>query len=417
MKRNQKWLLLCLTALFSIHCTGCGLIEDIDPNQTGSSGLSTMPTASTTTTTTTTTAPPPPPVNPKVHMLAVGDNLVQTAVYRSAQKWSADGTYDFTKTYENVAPIIQAADVAIINQETLICGGDYEISGSNLNFNSPVELGDEMVEIGFDIFMLANNHLLDKRIDGLLSSLDYWDAMSAKHPILAVGVYRDAADQNEIRVQEVNGMKIAYLAYTEHLNGYSVPASSTVKIGSTADLNLIERQIKAANQIADAVVVSAHWGNEDTHIVADRVKTLANQMIGWGADVILGGHSHTAQTMEYIDRADGTRGFVFYSLGNFVSAQTDNFNMIGEIGEFDLTLDLATGELLVENVQCTPVITHYEDAKLSNLRLYPYSMYTAELANGHGLPYAPLGTAKSFNMGVVDAIIEANIPEEFRNLN
>jgi len=273
------------------------------------------------------------------------------------------------------------------------------------------------VEIGFDVFTLSNNHLLDKRVDGLLSSLDYWDAMADEHGILAVGAYRDAEDQNNIRVQEVNGMKIAYLAYTEHLNGYSIPAGSPVKIGLTDDVALIERQIKEAKEIADAVIVSAHWGNEDTHTVAERVYTLADQMIQWGADVILGGHSHTAQTMEYITREDGTKGFVFYSLGNFVSAQTDNFNMIGEMGEFDLTLDLDTGEIIVENVEVMPVITHYDDAQRSNLRLYPYNMYTAELADGHGVPYAPLGTAKTFGMDVINRIVQANIPEEFRKLD
>lgn len=416
MKGNCRILLACLTTAAMLWCSGCGLVEDIAPSSSGSANSVTLPTTTeaTTTTTETTTVVLQ---DPTVHFLAVGDNLVQTHVYRSAQAWATDGTYDFTKTYENVAPLIAAADVAIINQETLICGGDYEISGSNFNFNSPVELGDELVEIGFDVFTLANNHLLDKRIDGLLSSLDYWDAMADEHGILAVGAYRNAEDQNRIRVQEVNGMKIAYLSYTEHLNGYSIPSDSPVKIGFTTDEALIERQIKEANEIADAVIVAAHWGNEDTHTVAERVYTLADKMIQWGADVILGGHSHTAQTMEYITREDGTKGFVFYSLGNFVSAQTDNFNMIGEMGEFDLTLDLETGELIVENVQCTPVITHYDDAQRTNLRLYPYNMYTAELADSHGVPYAPLGTAKSFGMDVINRIVEANIPEEFRNLD
>lgn len=421
MKQIGKWSSLLLCAVIWMSSAGCGGFTEINANSGAEDSGShpstlpttTMPVLSTTTTETTQAVLE----NPTVHMIAVGDNLVQTAVYRAAQKWSADGTYDFTKTYENVAPLVQAADVAVVNQETLICGGDYEVSGSNFNFNSPVELGDEMVKIGFDVFTLANNHCLDKRVDGLSSSLDYWDGMMEQHPILAVGVYRDAADQERIRVQEVNGMKIAYLAYTEHLNGYSIPADSSIKIGMTDDTALIEKQIKEAKEIADAVVVSAHWGNEDTHTVAERVYTLADQMIQWGADVVLGGHSHTAQTMEYIDRPDGSRGFVFYSLGNFVSAQTDNFNLIGEMADFNLTLDLTTGELLVENVQCIPIITHYDDGKLSNLRLYPYSMYTEALANSHGVPYSPLGTAKTFGMDVINRIVNANIPEAFQKLD
>ncbi len=417
MKQRSFIALLSLTLAAAICNTACMPVENIEVSSQVSSSTTSLPAITEATTTTSTTTTAPIPEDPTVHFLAVGDNLVQTHVYRSAQKWSTDGTYDFTKTYENIAPIVAAADVAIINQETLICGGNYEISGSNFNFNSPTELGDELVEIGFDVFTIANNHLRDKGMDGLLSSLDYWDGMMDKHDILVVGAYRNAADQNNIRVQEVNGMKIAYLAYTEHLNGYTIPADSPVKVGFTDDVALIERQITEAKGIADAVIVAAHWGNEDTHIVADRVYTLAEQMVQWGADVILGTHSHTAQTMEYITREDGTRGFVFYSLGNFVSAQTDNFNLVGEMGEFDLTLDLDTDEIIVENIEVLPVITHYDNAKRENLRLYPYYMYTAALADSHGVPYAPLGTAKTFGMDVIDKIIAANIPEEFLRLD
>lgn len=363
----------------------------------------------------TTAAPQKPDIS--VHMLAVGDNLVQTGVYNAAHNWSADGTYDFTKTYEHIKPMVEAADVAVINQETLICGGNYEISGSKLNFNSPVQLGQAMIDVGFDVFTMANNHMLDKRIDGLESCMSYWDEKMQKNPaVLAVGAYRNAEDQSRIRVQEVKGMKIAYLAYTEHLNGYSIPASSQVKVGMTADEALIQKQIKEAKGMADAVIVAMHWGNEDTHTVRDDVKALAKKVVEWGADVILGSHPHTAQTMGWIDRKDGTRGFVYYSLGNFISAQTDNFNMIGEMGEFNLVKNGETGKVTVEDVTCMPCITHYESAKFANCRVYPYYEYTKELASKHALPVAPLGTAKTFSMDVINKIVEKNIPAEFRKL-
>lgn len=412
MKIRKSLLAAVLALNLCAGVCGCGLFEEIPNGDSGTASLADL----TTTTTTMTTVPPVPP-DAYVHMLAVGDDLVQTGVYNAAKAWSADpNSYDFTKTYENIAPIVSAADVAIINQETLICGEGYAVSGSNFNFNSPPELGPALVQAGFDVFTLANNHVRDKQVDGLSACLDYWDSMMAQYPILAFGAYRNAEDQNKIRVQEVNGVKIAYLAYTEHMNGYTIPATSTLKVGLTSDEALMERQIKEARTLADAVIVSAHWGNEDTHTVRADVKALAQKMIDWGADVILGAHPHTAQTMEWLTREDGTKGFVYYSLGNFVSAQTDNFNMVGEIAEFDLHMDGETRAVTIENVTCMPVITHYDNSKFANLRLYPYYMYTSVLANSHGLPYAPLGTAKSFSMEVIDRIVNANIPEEFRKL-
>ena len=407
--------LLSLAMLFSV--TACSFTKNDDSNAEQSAGTE-LTTTTEITTTTTTTAPPPPPADIRVNMIAVGDNLVQTKVYQAAQAAATGGQkYNFAPLYENVKSYIQAADVAVINQETLICGGDYEITGSKLNFNSPVELGDAMVELGFDVFTLANNHMLDKRIDGLESSINYWDGMMEKYPILALGAYRNEEDQNRIRTQEVNGMTIAYLSYTEHLNGYSIPANSPIKVGMTDNVALMQRQIAEAKEIADAVVVAAHWGAEDTHWIRPDVKDLAQNLIEWGADVVLGSHPHTAESMEYITRKDGTKGFVYYSLGNFISAQTDNFNMVGEMGTFDLVKNGETGKVTVENVGCVPVITHY-DANYANLRLYPYDKYTAQLASSHALPYthAYPEKAKDFGMNVIDKIIEANIPEEFRRL-
>ncbi len=358
----------------------------------------------------------PPVQDTAVHFLAVGDNLVQKRVYQSAQKHAAEGEeYNFNYCYKNVADKIAAADLAFINQETIIAGHKYEISGSNFNFNSPTELGDEMVDLGFDIICMSNNHALDKGTGGLGAALDYWDTKIAANPSLRViGCYRDAQDMENFRISEVNGMTIGYLAYTEHINGYSLPSDSPMKIPLTSETTLIEQQIKALDGMVDAVVVSAHWGAEDTHTVSDGVRSLAKNMIEWGADVIIGTHSHTLETMEYVTRTDGTQGFVFYSLGNFISAQTDSFNMVGGMAEFDLKR--TNDQVTVENVQVTPVITHYDDGSLTNLRVYPYYMYTDELVADHGLPNSPWGTAKTWSWKVIDTIVQNNVPEEFRKL-
>lgn len=422
MKFNGKGLagLLALSLLFSF--SGCsesagsaGVVENLETSVTEDTAPVTLATE--TTVVTTTTEPVIPP-DISVNLLAVGDNLVQSNVYLAAQVLAGGAGYNFGPVYENVKPIIQAADVAIINQETLICGGDYEISGTNFNFNSPVELGDAMVDLGFDIFTTANNHMLDKGVGGLASSLDYWDGMMQKYPILTLGAYRNQTDQETIRVQYIKGMRIAYLSYAEHLNGYSLPEDTEIRIGMTYDRELIERQIKRAKEVADAVVVAMHWDEEDTTYIREDVKELAQDVVNWGADVIIGTHSHTAETMEYLTRPDGTRGFVFYSLGNFICAQTDNFNVVGEMSSFNLVKHGDTGAVTVEDIGVMPVITHY-DAGYSNLRLYPYNMYTAELANAHALPYthAYPETAKDFGMDTINRIVNENIPAEFQRLD
>lgn len=419
MKRTDKAAAALLTFGVMLCLAACSgktenqPIESIEPAVTDSTAPVTLDTETTALSTTTEPAAPP---DISVNMLAVGDNLVQTYVYKAAQAKATNGEeYNFMPLYENVAPIVQAADVAVINQETIICGDGFEISGSNLNFCSPPVLADTMIDVGFDIFTIANNHMLDRGIEGLEASINFWDDMMRKRPVLALGAYRGPNDQETIRVQDIKGMRIAYLSYAEMLNGYYIPAYSEICVGMTKEEDLIERQIKRAKEVADAVVVATHWGDEDTHVVRADVRELAQKIINWGADVIIGTHSHTAETMEYLTREDGTQGFVFYSLGNFISAQTDNFNVVGEMANFNIVKNGETGAVTVEDIGVMPVITHYEDS-FSNLRLYPYNLYTPELADSHALPYthAPRETAKDFGMDVINAIVDANIPKEYQ---
>ncbi|MDE5993378.1 MAG: CapA family protein, partial [Oscillospiraceae bacterium] len=273
-------------------------------------------------------------------------------------------------------------------------------------------------DLGFDVFTMANNHLLDFGASGLEESINFWNKKAAENDLTVLGAYLSEEDSNNIRIREVNGVKIAFLAYAEHINGFSIPYDSPLRVVMNYETDVIERQIKEAKELADAVIVSAHWGVEDTNLVSEDRIELANQMVNWGADVILGCHTHTAETMEWIEREDGTKGFVFYSMGNFICCQTDNFNLVGEMPDFDIVMDGDTGEIHLEDVGVIPNIIHYEAESFANLAIYPYSKYTPEMAAAHGIPYAvPAGTYNYFSYDILNEIIDAAIPKEFQKLN
>lgn len=363
----------------------------------------------------------PPSEDKKVHVIAAGDNLIHYSVYKNAERLAQPGeNYDFKPLYENVKYLIEDADVAVLNQETIISQSN-EVRGANggaLLFNSPPEVADAVIDLGFDVFTMANNHLLDFGASALEESINFWNQKASENDLTVLGAYLNEEDSNNIRVREVNGVKIAFLAYAEHINGFSIPYDSPLRVVMNYEEDVIERQIKEAKEIADAVIVSPHWGVEDTNIVSDDRIELAHKMINWGADVILGCHTHTAETMEWVEREDGTKGFVFYSMGNFICCQTDNFNLVGEMPDFDIIVDGATGEVRLEDVGVIPNIIHYEVGDYSNLRVYPYSKYTSELAAVHGIPYAvPAGTYTSFSWDILNQIINDAIPQEFQKLD
>lgn len=401
-------------ACLMLTATGCGSISRNDPSYATADPTEAVPVPIETIPAEEETLPLEA-ADSKVSFLAVGDNLIHSRVYMTAQEHAEGKDYDFSYCYQYVADEVEAADLAFVNQETVICGEDYEITGSNLNFNSPEELGDDLISTGFDIICMANNHVLDKGSSGMSACLNYWDSQVEKHPdLLVLGAYRDYQDMYDYRITEVNGITVGILAYTEHTNGYSLPSDSEMEIPYTYDTELMKRQIGELSEQVDCVVVSAHWGVEDTHTVTDAVKDLAENLINWGADVVIGTGPHTLQTMEYITRPDGTKGFVYYSLGNFISGQTDNFNMVGGMAKFDIVR--TNGEITIEAPTLTPIITQYETGSLKDIRVIPYYLYTDELVANHGVPYSPVGTQKSWSWDIVNTIIENNVPEEYRRL-
>lgn len=418
---------LIVFTLFVISGVGCSVNavssvgKKADNDSSDVSGKSSLSAEITTEPDTTEPTTEPVPEDKRVHVIAAGDNLIHYSVYKNAERLAGEGeNYDFKPLYENVKYLIEDADVAVLNQETIISQSN-EIRGANggaLLFNSPPEVADAVIDLGFDVFTMANNHLLDFGANALEESINFWNEKAQTYNLTVLGAYLNEEDSENIRVREVNGVKIAFLAYAEHINGFSIPYDSPLRVVMNYEEDVIERQIKKAKEIADAVIVSAHWGVEDTHLVSEDRIELANKMVNWGADVILGGHTHTAETMEWIERDDGTKGFVYYSIGNFICCQTDNFNLIGEMPDFDIVIDGATGEVRLEDVGCIPNIIHYEVGDYNNLRVYPYSKYSPELAEAHGIPYAvPAGTYTSFSWDIINQIIDENIPKEFQKLD
>lgn len=314
----------------------------------------------------------------EVTLLAVGDNLIHNTLYEQAE--TADG-YDFSSMYEKVEPLIQEADIAFINQETPLATEVFPPANYPL-FNTPTQVGDELLEIGFDVISHANNHMFDKGEKGMIATLDYWDT---KKDTKIVGIYRNDADMADIRVISINGLRIAFLACTEMTNGMSIPDDSELRYILTSDEEMLQEQITQAKQLADLVVMAPHWGDEGSHQPNERQKALAQKMAQWGVDIIIGSHSHTLQPIEYIERQGEQPTLVIYSLGNFISGQHGAKNMVAGALRVTISKDYQKDPLVsISKVEFVPTITHFGSG-ISNLQIYPFSEYTEELAQNHGV--------------------------------
>lgn len=356
-------------------------------------------------------SPSSEPVEPSVpapitlRLKAVGDNLIHSSIYEQANRRANGEGYDYDYAYEHVADMFSDADIASINQESIIAPA-FGPSTYPL-FNATPELGDLMLEMGFDVFNLANNHCLDMGEAGVYSSLDYW----AERPeAVTTGVYRNQEDYEKIRTITAQGVTFSFIGITELTNGLYLPVGSEAVILMGSDETAIQERIRQAKEISDVCVVNIHWGNEYTHVPTDRQRELAQKMSQWGADIILGHHPHVIQPIEYLEREDGNRTLVAYSLGNFISAQDSAARMIGGMLDVDITKDFESDTVSITRCEFVPIITHF-DRGFANNRLYPLSEYTEELAASHGVrTYSP-EFSREYILETVRNVIDAQFLE------
>ena len=311
-----------------------------------------------------------------VTLLAVGDNLIHIQVIDSGRQ--ADGTFNYDHLYSNVKDEIEAADIAVINQETIF--GDQSDYSGYPNFNSPTEIGDAVIEAGFDVVLHATNHAMDMGVDGIEHTISYWKL----HPkITILGINESEKAREHIAILEKNGIKIAMLNYTYSLNGYSLPADQPYLV-NMLDREQMAEDIKIAEETADFTVVFPHWGTEYLYEATSAQKDLTEFFYEKGVDLVIGTHPHVLEPVEWFDSDDNRRMLVYNSLGNFMSYQREAPRMLGGIAKVTITKDSSGTYISASSL--TPIVTHYENGPADyNYAIYPLTDYTQALADLHGV--------------------------------
>ncbi len=319
----------------------------------------------------------------KASMIMVGDNLIHSSVYKDANKNANYDGYDFKPMLEFIKPIVSRFDIKYYNQETILGGTEIGLSDYP-TFNSPYEAGDAMIDAGFNLVSLATNHTMDRGRKAITNSRQYWDS---KEDVLAVGSYTSEEERNEIKIAEINNIKYTMLNYTYGTNGIPVPSDAKYLVNvwpTNLSINdpkrdteyqaykeQVKQDIEKVKDKVDVLIVAMHWGveytNTPTAYEIDSAEFLASQ----GVNIVIGTHPHVVQPVIWIDDT-----LVVYSLGNFISAQTQDMyynKMVGLMTSLEITKTVKDDETTISigDVSNELIYTYYNNFK--NFKVIPFS--------------------------------------------
>ena len=312
-----------------------------------------------------------------VTLVMVGDMLMHMPVNRSGLK--SDGDIDFSHLFMYTKKMISDADIAIVNQEVILGGKELGISGYPM-FNTYYEVGDALVNAGFDVVLHATNHAMDRGKEGLLNCINYWEN---EHPDIAyLGIQDSQQERDSIYVIEKNGIKISILNYTYGLNGLPLPEGMPYAV-NLMDKEQMAMDISKAKEVSDFVVVCPHWGTEYVLKASSYQKDYAQFFLENGVDLVIGTHPHVIEPVEMLKDDEGNEMLVYYSLGNYVNSTASEEpdigeRMLGAMAEITVIKD-DKGEVIIDSYAAHPLVTYVSGNK-KTISVFPMDMFNDNLA-------------------------------------
>ena len=353
-RRNRRLVLLALALVLAVG-SGWFLLEGREPGETTPPPVQT--TAPPETAPAETEPPKPQTGTTVIHVAAAGDLNVTDYVLENA---AHENGYDFSQAFLDVAPILSGADLALLNFEGNLSGGSYGYDTGA----APLELPKALKSIGVDAVQTANSAAIRQGVSGLVSTLEAFEHVG----LPALGTYANGEDfrrRGGYDIVEVEGIRIALIAFTKGMDNLGLPAGSEDCVNilykdyssdyKKVDTDRIARVLRnVAEEQPDLTIAMVHWGSEYNEEISKSQEKIRKQLQEGGVDIILGTHPHLVQRVDYDPIA---KTLVAWSLGDFfgdgVMAGT-NYSVILDL---EITRDNATGEVFLSNWSYTPIFT------------------------------------------------------------
>lgn len=295
-----------------------------------------------------------------IHIRAAGDlNVTDSVILAGA----GGAGYNFANCFMEVMPVLSDADLTMLNFEGNLCGEPYGTATTS----APSQIADALRAAGVDIVQTANSCSVNNGLIGLTATLNAF----RKAGVEPVGTFasRDEFRQSKgYTICEVQGVKIAVVAFTKGVGSMGLPAGSEECVNllytdyattyREIDTEGIKAVLKAAaSEKPDIIIAMLHWGSEHNDVISDSQESLVSLLQKQGVDVILGTHSHRVQEIKF-DETAGT--LVAYSLGDFFGDGKDAGSNYSIILDIEITQDTDEGTTKVTGFSYFPIYTLQE---------------------------------------------------------
>lgn len=271
------------------------------------------------------------PSEPKgaAEFIFVGDIMLSRYIGQAMER-----RQDYNFPFEKIKSFLAGADLVFGNLENPISGGGKS-AGHLYSFRADSRATAGLKAAGFTVLSVANNHVFDYGLEAFSETLDNLRQAA----IAYVGGGKNFKEAHQGASLEINGVKTIILAYTDLLP-MSEAASGEQAGVAYLDQKQMVKDIEAAKEKSDLVIVSFHWGREYETKANGRQKNIAALAVAAGASLVVGHHPHVSQEIEKIQGVT-----VAYSLGNFIFDQ--NFSEETKTG---LVLKVIVKDKKIESV-------------------------------------------------------------------
>lgn len=314
--------------------------------------------------------PEPTPEVQEATVGFVGDILMMTRQIADAK---TETGYDFTESFLPMKSVFESVDIMCADFEGTFGGEEAgytqpreaiaPATEENPNptnppmqsFSAPDELAKNLFDAGIDAVTTANNHAMDRDDAGLFRTINVLRAAGIK----TAGTALSMEDFLTPCVIEKNGIKIGIVGATQILNGTApkIDAKNRDFALTRLDEKMVKSQISACTGAgAEFIIIMVHWGYEHQSTADGSQRRFAAKLIDWGADAIIGAHSHCPQPMEWIEAERNGQAIsvpVVYSLGNFISNMSQEHAKIGVFARIRITR--AENGVRCDELACLPL--------------------------------------------------------------